>query len=218
MAAPRDNDDIAAALHGLSEGASDSTAGHAQPAPQQNVRQPAPAPPPKKSARPAAPAARPAAPAPRPPSAAPRPTAPAPAKPASGTSTGRARPAAPPTPSDAEFERVEDDDRGSGEEAAIAATAAMDYHNPRTTPARPRRTPYFKTLAFRQMMIPVMLTTGVMMIVMAVAQHVVDEDAPLARLPGWTGIALVACAAALVGLAVLNMMLVRNELATKAPR
>ena len=233
--AERDKDDIAAALHGLSEGASaDSTAEHASDE-TSHVRETRPAPPSKSSApksparpvapgapapkssskpRPAAPSAPPAVPSKRPAAPAARPAGPAPITPARSTSgSSRARPA---TPTDAEFEGVADDDTGADEEAAEAATQALDYHGPKVAPRRPRRTPYFKKLGFRQTAIPVLLTAGVMMIVAAVVQRVADPESPLARMPAWSGIVMVAAGLILIALGVLNMLAVKSELASKA--
>jgi hypothetical protein len=93
----------------------------------------------------------------------------------------------------------------------------LDYRGPRPAPAaRPRKTPVFKTLGFRRTVIPVLLTTGFMMLAMFVARWVVDDEAPLALLPSWTGILLLLTGLVLVALAAANMMLVRAELAKRA--
>ena len=234
--AERDKDDIAAALHGLSEGASaDSAAEHASDD-TSHVRETRPAPPPKSAppkspSRPAVPGApapkssskpRPAAPTTPATSAPPRPAAPSrrPAGPPAPSSTSRSSPppsgrARPATPTDAEFEGVADDDTGADEEAAEAATQALDYRGPKVVPRRPRRTPYFKKLGFRQTAIPVLLTSGVMMIAAAVVQRVADEESPLARMPGWSGIVMVVVGLVLILLGVLNMLAVKSELASK---
>jgi hypothetical protein len=120
-------------------------------------------------------------------------------------------------PSDAAFEGVADDDLGADDDAATAATHALDYRGPKVAPRRPRRTPYFKKLGFRQTAIPVLLTAGVMMLATAVVQRVADEESPLARMPGWSGIVLVVVGLVLIALGVLNMLAVKSELAAKAP-
>jgi hypothetical protein len=97
----------------------------------------------------------------------------------------------------------------------LAATP-LDYRGPKpAAPSRPRKPPVFKTLGFRRTVIPVLLTTGFMMLAMFVARWFVDEEAPLALLPAWTGILLLVTGALLIALAVANMMLVRAELSKR---
>jgi uncharacterized membrane protein YidH (DUF202 family) len=60
-------------------------------------------------------------------------------------------------------------------------------------------------------MIPVLLTTGVMLIVLAVARWTADEETALAQVPSWSGALLVGLAALLIVLGVLNMLLVRQQ-------
>jgi hypothetical protein len=228
MAAQRNDDDIAAALHGLNAGHHDSTAEHAgglqgdhvDVAPAAPTRaQPSPPPSVAKDSsaakRPAGPAARPAQPRVSPPTVQPRrPTAPGGAPPAGSRSVAPARPTAPAQPATTPgYEQEVFDD---GDETVLQGLPAtpLDYRGPRpATPARPRKMPVFKTLGFRRTVIPVLLTTGFMMLAMFAARWFVDEEAPLALLPGWTGIMLVVTGLLLIGLAVANMMLVRNELA-----
>jgi hypothetical protein len=218
MAADRNKDDIARALHGLSAGSQDSAAEHAEPD-TGHVREPAPVKRPSapKPVQPVQqkPPSRPAA----PPAPTSRPAAPARTSSSSTSSSRRVRPAEPglpPTPSDADFEDVADDDRGADEEAASAATEALDYHGPAPAKPRLRRTPYFKTLAFRRTAIPVLLTTGVMLLAAAVAQRLADAESPLARMGSWSGIVLVVAGLVLITLGVLNMFAVKAELEAKA--
>jgi F0F1-type ATP synthase assembly protein I len=54
-----------------------------------------------------------------------------------------------------------------------------------------------------------------MMLVMFGARRFVDEEAPLAHLPPWTSIMLLVAGIGLIVLSVLNMLLVRAELAKR---
>jgi hypothetical protein len=230
MAAQRNDDEIAAALQGLNAGHHDSTAEHAGSVHGEDVQlSPVTPPPPKPSPsaprpssespsakRPSTPAARPAQPrvspqsmVARPPSASSPPPGPR-SRPATP-----ARPAAPGQPTSAGFDQEVFDD---GDETVLEGMSAtpLDYRGPKPAPPpRPRKTPVFKTLGFRRTVIPVLLTTGLMMLAMFAARWFVDEEAPLALLPAWTGILLLLTGVLLVALAVANMMLVRAELAKR---
>ena len=232
MAAQRNDDEIAAALQGLNAGHHDSTAEHAGGVHGDDVglspRRPAPAKTcPARSAaqrrepsqRPAMPASRPADPGvPRsaPPSAPANVTASPPA--ARSRPAGPARPAVPGQPASHGYEQEVFDDGDDTVLDGLPATP-LDYRGPKpAAAARPRKPPIFKTLGFRRTVIPVLLTTGFMMLAMCAARWVVDEEAPLALLPGWTGILLLVTGAVLIVLAVANMMLVRAELAKRTAK
>ena len=60
-------------------------------------------------------------------------------------------------------------------------------------------------------MIPILLTTGVMLFIMAAARWVVPEEAALAQMPGWSVAVLIFLGALMLTLAVLNMMAVHHE-------
>ena len=83
-------------------------------------------------------------------------------------------------------------------------------------PAPARRTPISHKLGFRRTAIPVLLTTGVMMLLMGVARWFVDEEAALARMPVWVVGLLIVAGVAFLLLGVLNMLFVRAELAKAA--
>jgi hypothetical protein len=215
MAADRDKDDIAAALHGLTSGEhpdepAEST--HGEPA----VPQPPPAPvarapQPARQAQPqAAPAARPAAPTAAPPttpSAATPPAAIVPPRPVPGRARPAApgRPAAPPPPQPQAY----DPQQYAPEQHVDERTPA---HVTATVPPTTRKTPMSRTVGFRRTVIPVLLTTGVMMLVMGAARWFVDEEAPLARMPIWVVFILLAAGAMFVALGMANMLFVHAEL------
>jgi hypothetical protein len=214
MAAERNDDDIAAALHGLSAGKHDSTADQSGSVHGEHVdlAPAAPAakvPPTQPAKRPVAPPARPAAPLPP----RPQPQAPAPGpRPAGPRPAAPARPAVPGAPATYEQEFFDDGDHTVLDD--LPATP-LDYRGPRPAPTRPRKPPMFKTLGFRRTVIPILLSTGVMMLVMFAARGVVDEASTLARMPAWTFLMLLTMGIVLIALAVLNMMLVRAELSKR---
>ena len=93
-----------------------------------------------------------------------------------------------------------------------AAPMSAFTYTPSHKPAAPKL-PFYKTLNFRQTVIPILLTCGVMLLVMASLKFVVNPDSPLAALPGWMPVVLVVIAAGLLAVAVLNMLQVRQQLA-----
>ena len=60
-------------------------------------------------------------------------------------------------------------------------------------------------------MIPILLTTSVMLFIMAAAHWVVPDDAALAQMPAWSAAVLIFLGALMLTLAVLNMMAVHHE-------
>ena len=228
--AERNHDDIAAALHGLSAGDSSAETGAGEVVDDDAGATPSPtAPPPAAgrptAARPVAPGAsprpsqsgRPAAAAGRPsPPARPQGASPASARPSvpqlqrqaappAARPIGPARPAAPGTQQayDASREEV----------APTEPPAAIDY---RSAPRRPApRPPFFKTLGFRRTSIPVLLSTGAMMLAMALLRFFVDEASPMAMLPTWTTVLLFIAGPLLILLGLANMLQVKKELELK---
>jgi hypothetical protein len=71
----------------------------------------------------------------------------------------------------------------------------------------------YQTVEFRRTIIPILLTCGVLMIAFGLLKPLLGQDSPLADLPGWLPIVLFAAGALLLGLAVLNMLSVRQQLA-----
>jgi hypothetical protein len=102
-------------------------------------------------------------------------------------------------------------------EAADDAAFADFTSAASTTPAAPSasasriRKRASRASGLRRTLIPILLTTGVMTIVTGAMRWLVDEAAPLARIPPWTAIAAVVMGVVLIALAVMNMLQVRNE-------
>ena len=60
-------------------------------------------------------------------------------------------------------------------------------------------------------MIPILLTTGVMLFVMAAARWIAPEDAALAQMPAWSAGVLIFLGLVMLTLAAINMMAVRHD-------
>lgn len=75
--------------------------------------------------------------------------------------------------------------------------------------------PLFKTLSFRRTAIPILLTSSVLMLAVAVLKYTVNRDSVLALLPGWIPVALFAAAVVFLGVAILNMVQVRQQMAAE---
>ena len=135
--------------------------------------------------------------------------------------TAVARPPAAATPAAPDFavadapapESEGEDDAASMPAPGVEYLAAR-HHHPAPTAPRPALA---KSLAFRRTVIPVLLTTGVLMLVTAVMKYVVHPDAPLAALPTWLVVVLAVASVALVMVAVLNMVQVQNQSAATGP-
>ncbi len=65
-------------------------------------------------------------------------------------------------------------------------------------------------------MVPVLLSSGLMLTLFLVFQSFAPEDSNLAALPTWICLAGAAMGLVLMALGVLNMLLVRQQLATQA--
>jgi hypothetical protein len=120
-------------------------------------------------------------------------------------------PASPPSPpevSDNPFDQAppEDDDAM----AMPAPDASVFAPRPKPAPA-PRRaaTPVYQTLRFRQTVIPIMLTGGVMSIVLALIYFSLPDDSFFAAVPALVAVVVLVIGAALLGMAVLNVMQVK---------
>ena len=152
------------------------------------------------TARPSTPAARPAAPAARPttPHVA-RPAAPALNRPGAGEVS------LPPQPP---VDEVDDDD------AVIvpAPDASVFFHKPAYA-AKQHIKPFGQSLRFRQTVIPILLTAGLIMNGLATLHFVWRSDNnPMGGLPIWLLIVLFIFGLAIWGMAVMNMLAVKQEL------
>jgi hypothetical protein len=96
-------------------------------------------------------------------------------------------------------------------EATTARPEALEYRSPQAPAAKPKRRKSSSAAGFRRTMIPILLTTGVMLFVMAAARWIVPDDAPLAQMPVWSVAVLIFLGVVMLGLAVLNMMAVQHE-------
>lgn len=236
------NDDLAAALNALADGHHadeehvedhgdhhDAAPPAAAPAPAQPARpvkvaRPAAAPPPK-ATRPEAPAA---APAPVAKAAPPAPVA-AEAKPASRVrpSAPSSRPAAPsapvPPPPSAPADAAGDDPFNHAppddDDAVIVPAPDQSVFAPRPKAApvvRKARVPVYQTLHFRQTVIPVMLTSGVLAIVLAGIRFTLSDDSIFSAVPTSVALVLIVLGLLLLGAAALNIMQVKQMLTKDA--
>ena len=106
---------------------------------------------------------------------------------------------------------------GEAEEndSVIMPAQSVDYlaHHPHA-PAQPNRSAaagLTRSVRFRQTIIPVLLTTGVLLLMTTVLKYTVNPDAPLAAMPGWTATLLAAAGAALLAVAALNIVQMRHR-------
>jgi hypothetical protein len=74
-----------------------------------------------------------------------------------------------------------------------------------------------KAQHFRQTMIPLLLTTGALLLATAVLKYMVHPDALLARLPGWLTVVLAVAAVLVLGVAGLNIAQARRYQAGVVP-
>jgi hypothetical protein len=70
----------------------------------------------------------------------------------------------------------------------------------------PKRAPIGRSAGYRNTLIPVLLTTAVLMLTAAVMKFVVHPDAPLAAMPAWVGVVLAAGGLAFAAVAVLYVI------------
>lgn len=176
--------------------------------------------------RPAAPAS--AAPTPKP---AARPVAPAPAgkatpRPAAPSASPIARPAAPtagqrpaaPTQRAASQQAVPQAEPQIVDDDAVivpAPDASVFFHKPDYA-AKPKRQAFGQSIRFRQTFIPILLTGGFIMIVLALLHFAwTGESNPLSELPTWLLAVLVLFGLILWALAAANMMSVKSALAAQ---
>jgi hypothetical protein len=89
---------------------------------------------------------------------------------------------------------------------------SMDYlaHHPHQAAAAPARSTAAKGARHRMTLIPVLLTTGLLLLLAVGLKFVVNPEAPLALMPGWMAALLAVGGAALLAVAGLNMAQVRR--------
>ena len=73
-----------------------------------------------------------------------------------------------------------------------------------------------QSASFKQTLIPILLTCGVMLPLFGALHFVMDEDSVFGALPPWFCIMLLIIGLVLLGFAVLNMIVVKNQLAQQA--
>jgi hypothetical protein len=112
----------------------------------------------------------------------------------------------------ADAAQMQDDD-----DAVIVPAAPLEYlgHIPASSYRHKSRAQRIDldSLKFRQMMIPIFLTSGFLLLVAGTLRFIVGTDAPLSDLPGWLSYLAWTAGVMMLAGAVLNMMRVRNQLA-----
>ena len=74
------------------------------------------------------------------------------------------------------------------------------------------RTAVYQSVEFRRTMIPILLTTGVLLLIFASLKFVLGSDSPLSDLPMWLPVLLTLTSIALLATAVFNMLTVQSSL------
>ena len=82
-------------------------------------------------------------------------------------------------------------------------------------PHRARPNLLVKATKSKQMFVPILLVTGLFLIVAAVVKLVVTEDSPLYDKPGWISPVLIVLGLGFLAVAVLNMLSIRATLAAQ---
>lgn len=106
---------------------------------------------------------------------------------------------------------------GEGDDAMMMPAPSSDYLAHRAHPPAPPTRPPGARAGFRNTLIPVLLTTAVLMLVTALMKFVVHPDAPLAAMPTWLAVVLAGAAVAFVGIAALNVLQVRRQIGSVPP-
>lgn len=199
------NDDAARRLERLSGGAGPSPSSQ----PVQRPRTPQPVP--QRPAQPVVPA-----PQPQPAGAVPKP-----ARPVVRPAAPPVRPAAPTAPQPKATPHKAPDLAIADDDSVIvpAPDASVFLHKPDYAPRRVKSARAGVSLKFRQTFIPILLTGGFILIVLAALHFlwVADND-PMAGIPMWMVGIMIALGLGLWGLAAMNMMAVRQILRAGEPR
>ncbi len=99
--------------------------------------------------------------------------------------------------------------------AAYAPAAPGTSGGAKKKPARGTSTAaVYQTIEFRRTAIPILLTCGLLTIAFGALKYISGPDSPVADLPGWLPIALFITGAVLLGLAIANMLSVKQHLDT----
>ena len=101
---------------------------------------------------------------------------------------------------------VEDDDTLN----LPAPTPDMLAHR-RTAPAAPRRAPIARTATFKQSLIPILLTLGILLPALAFWSFALGEESPISAAPG-IAIALIATGVIMLIFALITMFQVKHQL------
>lgn len=132
--------------------------------------------------------------------------------PARPLSAGPIRPAAPVLPSqpagDPRSQPIDDDDR-----VIVPAPSADVFLHHATSPSA-RRTPA-RSLSLRRTLIPVLLTAGLILFVLVLLRFLWQDNNPLAGLQPWLISIMFVFALVLWGLAAVNMLAVKHQLASR---
>lgn len=95
---------------------------------------------------------------------------------------------------------------------AVAPTSAPPVEVFRPTRHRaPGRAALYQTLEFRRTVIPVLLVSGLLLIILGLAAYIVSPTSPLTALPAWMPPALILFGLAVLAVAALNMASVKAQ-------
>ncbi len=103
-------------------------------------------------------------------------------------------------------------EEAADDQAVLAPAAPIEFmaHRPRIV--RPKHVPLHKQMGFRQTIIPILLTLGVLLPAIAVMRYVMGPDSMIGSLAPWYSYILLAVGALMLVLAVINMIQVKNQL------
>jgi hypothetical protein len=104
----------------------------------------------------------------------------------------------------------------TGDEEAMPEVEMGELSIPAPSPRSPQvmspRVPLYQTMQFRQTIIPILLTCGVLTLVLASLKAAMGTDSVFSDLPGWVPIALFVAGLVLLFLAIINMFAVKGQL------
>ena len=104
---------------------------------------------------------------------------------------------------------------GIDDDSVIMPAPSVEYlaHHPHapTPPGRSASAAAARSARFRQTLVPVLLTTGLLLLVTTALKYTVNPDAPLAAMPTWTAILLAVAGLALLVVAGLNIVQAHHQ-------